>query len=169
MKDNIVLTGIMGCGKTTLGRLLADRLSMTFVDMDALIEEEMQMTIIELFTQFGEPYFRDKETELCHRLAKRSGLVISTGGGIIGREENMKALGRSGQIVFVDRDPKIIIETIDASNRPLIRDNPRRLLELHAQRLPLYRKYADLIFTNNTTIDNAIVSLMTLLQNNEKR
>ncbi|MBQ8588840.1 MAG: shikimate kinase [Firmicutes bacterium] len=164
MKDNIVLTGIMGCGKTSLGKELADRLSMTFVDMDAIIEEESNMTISEMFSMYGEPYFRDRETELCHRLSDQTGLVISTGGGIIGREENMNALGRTGSVIFIDRDPNIIIRTIDASNRPMIRDNPQRLLELHAQRLPFYQKYADMIFPNNGTLEEAINSLMIQLK-----
>ncbi|MBQ6949520.1 MAG: hypothetical protein IJN41_07520 [Firmicutes bacterium] len=64
----------------------------------------------------------------------------------------------------MDRDPQIILRTIDASNRPMIRENPQRLLELHQQRLPLYRKYADLIVTNNGTLDEAMSSLMNLTQ-----
>ena len=160
MKDNIVLIGIMGCGKTSLGKQLAKRLSMTFVDMDKLIEQEAGMTITQMFEQFGESYFRDKETELCQRLSSQTGLVISTGGGIIGREENMAFLGRTGRVVFLDRDPNIIIKTINASNRPLIRDNPQRLLEIHAQRLPLYRKYSDLTIPNNRSFREAITALM---------
>ena len=164
MKQNIVLIGIMGCGKTSLGKELANRLSMTFIDMDEKIETEAGMTITEMFSQFGESYFRDQETELCHRLSKQSGLVISTGGGIVGRPENMEALGRTGHILFLDRDPEIILRTIDASNRPMIRENPQRLLELHQQRLPLYQKYSDLIVTNNGTLDEALASLTDLTQ-----
>ena len=92
MKKNIVLVGILGCGKSSLGKKLAKRLSMEYVDMDAVIEEEAQMTITDMFARFGESYFRDKETELCRRLARRQGLVISTGGGVIQRPENMEAL-----------------------------------------------------------------------------
>jgi len=168
MKQNIVLIGIMGCGKTSLGKELAKHLSMTFVDMDEWIEAEAKMTITEMFAQWGESYFRDQETELCHRLSEQSGLVISTGGGIVGRPENMEALGRTGQILFLDRDPQIILRTIDTSNRPMIRENPQRLLELHQQRLPLYRKYADLIVTNNGTLDEAMASLTDLTQNWQK-
>ena len=164
MKQNIVLIGIMGCGKTSLGKELAKRLSMTFIDMDEKIETEAGMTITEMFSQFGESYFRDQETKLCHRLSKQSGLVISTGGGIVGRPENMEVLSHTGQILFLDRDPEIILRTIDASNRPMIRENPQRLLELHQQRLPLYQKYADLIVTNNGTLDEALASLTDLTQ-----
>ena len=164
MKQNIVLIGIMGCGKTSLGKELANRLSMTFIDMDEKIETEAGMTITEMFSQFGESYFRDQETKLCHRLSKQSGLVISTGGGIVGRPENMEVLSHTGQILFLDRDPEIILHTIDASNRPMIRENPQRLLELHQQRLPLYQKYSDLIVTNNGTLDEALASLTDLTQ-----
>ena len=164
MKQNIVLIGIMGCGKTSLGKELAKRLSMTFIDMDEKIETEAGMTITEMFSQFGESYFRDQETKLCHHLSEQSGLVISTGGGIVGRPENMEALSHTGQILFLDRDPEIILRTIDASNRPMIRENPQRLLELHQQRLPLYRTYADLIVTNNGTLDEALASLTNLTQ-----
>ena len=147
MKKNIVLVGILGCGKSSLGKKLAKRLSMEYVDMDAVIEEEAQMTITDMFARFGEPFFRDKETELCRRLARRHGLVISTGGGVIQRPENIEALKETGLVVFVDRSPWTIIETIDVSNRPLLRENPQRLFELYARRLPLYRKYADVIFS----------------------
>ena len=169
MKDNIVLIGIMGCGKSSLGKQLAKRLSMTFVDMDALIEKEAGMTITQMFSDFGEPYFRDKETELCHRLAGQSNLVISTGGGIVGREENMTALSESSRVVFIDRDPQIIIKTINAEKRPLIRDNPQRLLEIHTQRLPLYRKYADITVKNNGTFREAIQRLTSAVTRYNKR
>ena len=169
MKDNIVLIGIMGCGKSSLGKQLAKRLSLTFVDMDAMIEKEAGMTISQMFEEFGESYFRDKETELCHRLSGQSGLVISTGGGIIGREENMTALSESGRIIFIDRDPQIIIRTINAEKRPLIRDNPQRLLEIHAQRLPLYRKYADITVTNNGTFREALQRLTSAVTKYNKR
>ena len=160
MKDNIVLIGIMGCGKSSLGKQAAKRLGMTFVDMDARIEQEAGMTISQMFETFGETYFRDKETELCHRLSTQSGLVISTGGGIVGREENMEALRKTGRIIFIDRDPEIIVKTINAAKRPLIRDNPQRLFEIHQQRLPLYRKYADLTLSNNRSFYEAIRRLM---------
>ena len=160
MKKNIILVGILGCGKSSLGKKLAKRLSMEYVDMDAVIEEEAQMTITDMFARFGEPYFRDKETELCRRLARRHGLVISTGGGVVQRPENMEALKETGLVVFVDRSPWTIIETIDVSNRPLLRENPQRLFELYARRLPLYRKYADVIFKNRGSLRQAAVTLM---------
>ena len=169
MKDNIFLIGIMGCGKSSLGKQLAKRLSMTFVDMDAVIEKEAGMTITQMFETFGEPYFRDKETELCRRLSKQTGLVISTGGGIVGREENMTVLGETGTIIFIDRNPSIIIRTINAEKRPLIRDNPQRLLDIHKQRLPLYRKYADRIVPNNRSFREAINRLMADITENSER
>lgn len=169
MKQNIVLIGIMGCGKSTLGKELAKQLDMTFVDMDEIIETEAEMTITELFSRFGESCFRDKETALCRRLSQEQGLIISTGGGIIGRPENMEALKSTGYVIFLDRDPNLILRTIDSTNRPMIRDNPQRLLELHAQRLPLYRNYADLIFNNDSTLHAAITSLVASLEREKKR
>lgn len=163
MKSNIVLIGLMGCGKSSLGRLLAKRFSMEFVDMDTVIEKEANMTITEMFDRYGEAYFRDRETQLCHRLSQSRGLVISTGGGVIQREENMKALGENGLVVFIDRRPQAIIHSVNCANRPLLKKDPRQLFVLYEKRLPLYRTYADVTFKNRGSLKSAILRLTQLL------
>lgn len=160
MKKNIVLIGILGSGKSTLGKALARRLSMTFVDMDAVIEQEAQMKISQIFARCGEAHFREKETQLAQRLGKAEGLVISTGGGIILREENMKALKQNGVVVFLDRSPYAIIGKINCDNRPLLKEHPERLFSLHRERLPLYRRYADLTCKNRGTFGQTLSRLL---------
>lgn len=163
-KKNIVLIGILGCGKSSLGKILAKRLSMTYVDMDELIEKEAQMSISEIFSRYGEEVFRHRETLLCHRLAKQEGLVISTGGGVVLREENMRSLSQNGLVLFIDRSPWTIIHTIDCSNRPLLKENPKRLFELYEARIFLYRKYAHIVFKNRGSLRASAVRLSRLLK-----
>jgi shikimate kinase len=134
---NLVLTGIMGSGKTSVGRMLAKQLNLTFMDMDAEIENRYGAITV-LFKQEGEGRFRDMETALAHELAERDGLVISTGGGIVKRKENMDALKKTGIVFFLDRPAGIILKKLDVSNRPLLRDNPLKLHDILKERYPLY-------------------------------
>ncbi len=139
---NLILIGVMGCGKTTVGKILAKRLKMRFVDMDAMIEAR-HGRITELFAQQGEEAFRDMESALSLELAQEDGQVISTGGGIVKRPENLAALRRNGQVFFLDRPASIILKTLKTDNRPLIRDNPQRLHEILEERYPLYQAQSD--------------------------
>ncbi len=96
---NLILTGFMGTGKTTVGTAVARALGRPFVDMDARIAQEQHSTISELFARHGEPYFRDLEAQMCQSLASQEGLVIATGGGTLVVEENYRVLSRTGMIV----------------------------------------------------------------------
>ncbi len=134
---NVILTGIMGSGKTTVGHMLAKRLKMKFVDMDTEIEEQ-HGTITSIFEQEGEAHFRDIESEMALELANLDGLVISTGGGIVKRSGNMEALKKTGLVLFLDRPAEIILKKLDVSHRPLLRDDPQKLHDILAERYPLY-------------------------------
>ena len=134
---NLVLIGIMGCGKTSVGRMLAKRLKLQFVDMDAEIEEK-HGAITGIFEREGEECFRDIESAMARELADRDGLVISTGGGIVKRSENMEAMKRTGLVLFLDRPVSIMLKKLDVSRRPLLRDNPQRLHDIFSERYPLY-------------------------------
>lgn len=101
MKQNIVLIGMMGCGKTTVGKRLSEQLNMPFIDTDVLIEETYG-PIPKLFER-GEDYFRDAESKIISEIASFEGAVISTGGGVVLREENVKALKEKGFLIFIDR------------------------------------------------------------------
>ncbi len=116
-KENIVLTGMPGSGKSTVGRLLAEDMGRPFLDTDALIVEAAGMAIPEIFAQKGEAYFRDLEADVIRdRVSQMQGAVIATGGGVILREENLRRLRRNGRIFFLDRPLKDLIPTQD---RPL--------------------------------------------------
>ncbi|MBO7245347.1 MAG: AAA family ATPase [Clostridia bacterium] len=115
-KQNIVLTGMPGCGKSTVGRLLAEKTGREFYDIDTEIVKQAGMEITEIFETRGEKAFRDMETETAKRLSTLSGVVISCGGGTVLRDENVNALRRNGVICFIDRPLNELIPTED---RPL--------------------------------------------------
>lgn len=115
-KQNIVLTGMPGSGKTTVGRLLAEKTGRDFYDIDAEIVKQTGMEITEIFKTRGEKRFRDTETETAKNLSALSGAVISCGGGTVLRDENVNALRRNGVIFFIDRPLEQLVPTED---RPL--------------------------------------------------
>ena len=140
MKQNIVLIGMMGCGKTTVGKRLSEQLNMPFIDTDVLIEETYG-PIPKLFER-GEDYFRDAESKIISEIASFEGAVISTGGGVVLREENVKALKEKGFLIFIDRPVHLIAESIDFKGRPLLSNGPEILHELMEKRYPYTRPTA---------------------------
>ena len=145
MRKNIVLIGLTGCGKSTVGKALSKELQMDFVDMDVYIEQTEGKTVSEIFVQDGEPYFRKAETEASHQLSKTGNTVIATGGGAVLNPENMALLKKNGILLFLDRTPEAILKKINLQNRPMLRKNRNYLFELDRQRRHLYEGYADLV------------------------
>ncbi len=144
--NNIVLCGFMGCGKSSVGRIIARKLSRDFIDTDSYIESEQNMSIAQIFEQFGEAYFRDIEHRACATLADKSGLVIATGGGALTYERNVITF-KNDTVIFMDIPFDEIERRIgDNNSRPLFRDK-RKARELYERRLPLYRSAADLTVT----------------------
>jgi shikimate kinase/3-dehydroquinate synthase len=128
-QQNIVITGFMGTGKTTVGRLLAQRLQRRFVDMDVLLAEHFGKSIAAVFAEEGEEAFRSAEAELCRKLAAEQGLVIGTGGGTLVNENSRQALGASGMLVCLTASEDTILRRLAAAtDRPLIagEDDERR-------------------------------------------
>lgn len=148
---NLVLIGMMGCGKSTCGRLLSQKLGRRFVDTDALIEEREGRSIPEIFAQDGEDYFRDLETAIVKELSHQSNLVIATGGGIILREENVTALRENGYVVWLNRSPEEIYKKVSMSGRPLGQGGKEAFLARFAQREGLYRASAHLVIASQDT------------------
>ena len=139
-----LICGKPGSGKTTVGRVVAKRLNKKFVDIDALIVQNENMTIQEIFQTKGEQYFRDVESQIILEVSQEHGQVISTGGGVILREKNIDNLKSNGRIFFYDRD----IKTFKiSSHRPLLKTK-EDLLKLYNDRYDLYVKYADHIIKN---------------------
>jgi shikimate kinase len=148
-RENIVLIGFMGCGKSTVGRELHQRLGYPLSDMDQIIEERAGMAISEIFETRGEPAFRDMESALLAELAEDSGSgrIISTGGGVVGRAENREIIRHLGYVVWLDAPPKVILDRTRRNRaRPLLQtENPEdRIRELLEERRPLYQEVADL-------------------------
>lgn len=160
---NIVLIGMMGCGKSTFGKMLAERLSRPFVDCDDFIEAEEGKTIPELFA-VSEDCFRDAETRAVKKLAKKEGYIIAAGGGIIKRDENISALRGNSVILFLDRDPEDIASDVDVSHRPLLAEGPRKLFALYEERIALYRKAADLTVKNEGSEEDVLENIVKALE-----
>lgn len=154
MKKNLVLIGMPGSGKTTVGTLLSDLLSLPLADTDAMVEAAAGRTIPELFASEGEPAFRDRETTAAREAAALNGAVIATGGGIILRPENMAALAQTGLIFFLDRPLSALLGE-DHSGRPLVGSHQDKLKTLYTQRISLYRKYAQYTIPNAGTAQEA--------------
>ncbi len=147
--ENIVLIGIMGCGKSTVGRELHLRLGYPLLDMDQEIERVAGKPISAIFADEGEEHFRDLETRLLGELAATSDQrrIVSTGGGVVGRGENRRLLRSLGYVVWLDAPLPVILErTGKTRHRPLLQttDPEAKLRELLAQRGPLYQETAHL-------------------------
>lgn len=142
---NIVLTGLPGCGKTTLGRAAAKKLGMGFLDLDALVETRAGKSIKKIFEEDGEEAFRCQETEAVRIAAAQSGMVISTGGGVVERPENTALLRHSGLLIFIDRPAAQIAENIRTAGRPMMEGKKEKLFELEARRRSLYEEAAHYI------------------------
>ncbi|MBQ7836362.1 MAG: AAA family ATPase [Clostridia bacterium] len=139
---NIVLIGMPGCGKTTIGRRLAKILGREFVDTDAMIVERIGMPIPDFFASEGEEAFRKIETECASEACKKSGVVISTGGGIITQERNRDLLRQNGILIFINRPTS----QLATRGRPLSESNA--LSDLAERRLPIYKKWASVTVEN---------------------
>ena len=121
MRNNVILTGFMGTGKTSLGKMLATKLGRPFVDIDKKIEDEAHLSIPKIFERFGEEHFRELERAAVRELSERRGLVISTGGGTIKDEENLRLLKNSGVLICLTTEPEeIFARTARRGERPVL-------------------------------------------------
>ena len=148
--ENIVLVGMPGCGKSTVGQLLAQQLGKEFVDADAEIVRAAQIPIPEIFAQSGEDGFRKWETQVLAKLGQRSGLVIATGGGCVTRSENYPLLHQNGTIYWIQRD----IASLPTDGRPL--SQAGRLEQMYQIRKPLYERFADFTVSNNSSVEDTV-------------
>ena len=150
-KENIVLTGMPGSGKTTVGQLLAQELGRPYLDVDELIREKTGMAPGEIIAAQGEPAFRDVETDVICAVAERNGCVIATGGGAILRRENVDLLRRNGKLFFLDRPVEQLIPTED---RPLS-STKEAILKRYDERYETYVATADVVILNGDTAEAA--------------
>lgn len=151
--ENLILIGMPGCGKTTVGMALARRLGREFIDADAVIRMRIPMSIPKFFAAKGEAAFREVETDVLRDLGKRSGLVIATGGGRVTRPENYDALHQNGRIIWLKRP----LEKLPDHGRPVTqRDGVEKL---YKERKHLYEQFADVSVENNSTIEEVVETL----------
>lgn len=151
-RRNIVLIGLPMSGKTTIGKELSKKLDKKFVDIDQEIEIELQMKITDIFTKFGEDYFREKEKELVLKYSRQTNLIISCGGGIVKNEENILNLKANGILIYLTRD---LDKLVYSSNRPLT-SNLEDYLKLKEERENLYIEYKDYQIDNSSTIEECV-------------
>lgn len=146
--ENVFLIGFMGSGKSTVALCLAKNDGMDMIDMDQLIVEREGMSISDIFVQKGEQYFRDVETKLLIEMETEQNKVVSCGGGAVLREENVQAMKKCGQVVFLDAKPETILDRVkDDDNRPLLRGNKnvQFIHDMMEKRQPKYEAAADFI------------------------
>lgn len=157
--ENIVLTGMPGCGKTTLGKRVASKTGKQFIDLDQIIEKNANMTIEQIFDKFGEAYFRKLEHETVKEYSKLTGLVISTGGGVILNNNNIDALSQNGKIIFIDRPIK---KLAIGEGRPLS-SNAEAVSKMYKERYPIYVKTSDIQMHNQHEASIAVKQLLKLI------
>ena len=143
MGKNIILIGMMGCGKTTVGGLLSRRLGLELADTDALIEERADCAVRDIFRDCGEERFRDWELLASRELGRREGLVVACGGGLPLQDGAIAALKDSGLVFWLDRDPGETYDSLDVSGRPLAQAGRADFIRRYQDRAPVYRRWAD--------------------------
>jgi len=162
MFKNIILTGFMGVGKTSVGTQLAKDLGYAFVDIDKLIETDQNLTITSLFSKFGEPYFRKVEAAIIQQVMMGEGQVVSTGGGAVIQDANREAFKKGGYVVCLTASPEVIYERIKhETHRPLLQtaEPKAKIKELLDSRAKLYAQADVSIDTSDKSVDDVIKAI----------
>ena len=154
--ENIILIGMPGCGKTTVGQALATMQGKRFVDADAVLEERVGRKITDIIPSDGEEAFRQMETDTLAELGKQSGLVIATGGGCVTRERNYPLLHQNGTILWLTRE----LDKLPTHGRPLSQTG--KLQQMYAVREPMYRRFADAVISNDAAVEQTIAQICAL-------
>lgn len=152
--ENIILVGMPGCGKSTIGRMLAEQLHMKFIDADTAIEASTGMSIPQIFAEHGEIGFRATEALVLAELGKASGQVIATGGGCVTQQKNYRSLHQNGRIYWLMRD----ICHLPTEGRPLSQQN--KLEDMLHIRKPMYESFADVQVDNNGSIEDTVERIL---------
>lgn len=156
---NVALIGMPSCGKTTIGRALADRLGKRFVDLDEEIVRAAGRSIPDLFAAEGEDGFRAREAEQTARFAREGRQVLSCGGGVVKRPENLRALRQNGVVLFIDRP----LDALTVGGGRPLSTSAEALKTMEAQRRPLYLAAADAVIPNETTVADAVAAALEAL------
>lgn len=161
LNKNIILIGMPGSGKTTIGKIIATKIDRDFLDVDQYIENIQNQKISDIFKK-GENYFRKIEKDTVREISKRKGIVISTGGGVVKFPENIYHLKKNGIIIFVDRNIEDIVEDVNISDRPLLKEGVEKIFSLYKERYVLYKGYADYIVPNIGSLNDVATEIIQL-------
>ena len=153
--ENIVLIGMSGCGKTTIGKILAEKLNREFIDTDAKIVQKDGREICTIFKESGEAYFRELESEVLREVGVLSGKVIATGGGVVENDKNYFSLKQNGKIFYLKRE----IEDLDRKGRPLV-SSVTAVTNLFEKRKEKYLEFADCLIDNNGEIQQTVGEIL---------
>ncbi|MBQ4264350.1 MAG: shikimate kinase [Clostridia bacterium] len=165
MDRHIFLIGMMGCGKSTLGRLLADHIGCSFADLDEEIVRYEERSIPEIFAAEGDAGFRLCETAALECILDEAPCVVATGGGIVTREENIRLMRRHGLVIWLNRPLEDMIATVRQDTRPnLAGDKEERMRTLFSDREPHYKKAAHIIFDNSPPPEKSAALLHAMLK-----
>ena len=152
--ENIVLIGMPGCGKSTIGKLLAEKMDLPFLDADTEIVRKTGISIPEIFEKYGEDGFRNIETQVLSELSQASAQVIATGGGCVTRQENYPLLHQNGTIYWIERD----LNSLSTDGRPL--SQAGKLEKMYSVRKPMYEAFADVTISNNGCVEETVASIL---------
>ncbi|QAR34280.1 shikimate kinase [Geovibrio thiophilus] len=168
MRKNIYLIGFMGTGKSTVGRLVAQKLGMEFCDTDAMVEEKSGMTISQIFDEMDEDAFRGMETDVLKEITERKNLVVSTGGGIVVTRGNMELMRSAGSLITLMASPEQIFDRIkDDKGRPLLQvANPLdEIKQLIYDRAPFYINTDCIVETTELSPEDAAEEIIRFVEN----
>ncbi len=161
---NIVLIGMMGCGKTTCANLLSKKLDRPVLDTDALIVERENRSISDIFSSEGENYFRDLETAISGEIGEKCGFIIATGGGLPLRKENVAALRKNGIVFWLKRDPASTFASESMDGRPLAQEGQDAFIKRFEQRAPIYQAAADYVIENFSDPEITVGEILSCLK-----
>jgi len=167
MRENIIITGFMGTGKSIVAKKLARKLKMEFIDMDRAIEECQGMSISDVFGRYGENYFRKQENKLVKELSQKENMVIATGGGTFLSSDNARILSQKGKIICLYADSQIIYNRLKIkNNRPLIKGKNVRnkINHLLGKRKKIYDNFYWKIDTTNLSVQEVVDKIIDLLK-----
>jgi len=165
LNRQIFLIGLPGSGKSSLGRRAARETGISFLDLDAWIEELAGMTVSEIFERYGEAGFRRAETGALAEMTRLQPGIISPGGGAAMNPVNAKIMRNYGSIILLDRPLERILEDLRPEKRPLLKDDPEnRLRALYEERMPVYRALADATVRNDGDLQTAVTMIVRVLR-----
>lgn len=151
---------MMGCGKSTIAKILAAKTGKKRIDLDREIENEQGCTISSIFDNKGEKYFRETETQTLKKFSEQNNCIIACGGGIVLNPLNIKIMRENGHIIYLERKTTNILKNIDTSKRPLLKSGAKNLDSIYEKRKPLYEAAADIVIKNDGELSETVAKII---------